>query len=144
MRDGRSTVLGPTPILTKLAPEVRLGPKRNLATPFRPIRPVRPAQGPPKSPFLDLKKSGFLVKFSVSQTAQICLQWVFGRFLAPKCPGFRILGLSAGQAEIWNRPILASHGASCFLRRGSPKIPLPRRRTRWVYHMIHRLPNATL
>ena len=31
-RDGRSTVLGPSPILMKLAPEVRLGPKRNLAT----------------------------------------------------------------------------------------------------------------
>ena len=100
MRDGRSTVLGPTPILTKLAPEVRLGPKRNLATPFRPVWPIRPAQGPPKWPFLDFEKSGFLVTFFFSQTLEICLLWVFGRFLAPKCPGFRILGLTTGQGEI--------------------------------------------
>ena len=84
----------PSPILTKLGPEVRLGPKQNLATPFWPIRPVWPAQGPPKWPFLDFQKSSFLVKFSVSQTPQICLLWVFGRFLAPKCPVFRILELS--------------------------------------------------
>ena len=94
MRDGRSTVRGPIPILMKLAPEVRLDLKQNLANPFRPIRPIRPAQGPPKWPFLDFKKSGFLVIFYFSQTLQICLQWVFGRFLAPKCPVFQILELS--------------------------------------------------
>ena len=100
MRDGRSTVLGPTPILTKLAPEVRLGPKPNLATPFRPIRPIRPAQGPPKWPFLDFEKSGFLVKSFFSKSLEKCLLWVFGRFLAPKCPVFRILELSAGSGEL--------------------------------------------
>ena len=138
MRDGRSTVLGPTPILTKLAPEVRLGPKRNLATPFWPIRPIRPAQGPPKRPFLDFVKSGFLAIFFLSQTLEKCLLWVFGRFLAPKCPVFRILGLWAGIGEIWNRPVLTPHRANAFLHRDIPKIPPPRRKTRWVCHMIQR------
>ena len=100
MRDGRSTVLGPTRILTKLAPEVRLGPKPNLATPFRPILPIWPAQGPPKWPFLDFEKSGFLVKSFFSKSLEKCLLWVFGRFLAPKCPVFRILELSAGSGEL--------------------------------------------
>ena len=130
--------------MTKLAPEVRLDPKRSLAALFWPIRPIRPAQGRPKQPFLGFSKNGFLAKFSLSQTAQICLLWVFGRFLAPKCPVFQILGLCAGIGEIWNLPVLTPHRANAFLRRGSPKIPLPRRRTRWVYHMIHRVPNATL
>ena len=83
----------PSPILTKLAPEVRLGPKQNLATPFWPIRPVWPAQGPPKRPFLGFLKNSLDI-FPFSLSVQICFLWVFGRFLAPKCPVFRILELS--------------------------------------------------
>merc|ERR1712117_818116 len=84
----------PSPILMKLAPVVRLGLKRSLATPFWPIRLVRPAQGPPKWPFFGFLKNGFLAIFFFSQPLQKCLLWVFGRFLAPKCPVFRILELS--------------------------------------------------
>ena len=58
-RDAKSTVGGPSPILMKFAPEVRLGPKQNLATPFWPKRPVRPAQGPLKWSFLSFFKNQF-------------------------------------------------------------------------------------
>ena len=92
-RDPQS-LCSPSPILMKLAQVVRLGLKRSLVTPFWPIRPVRPAQGPPKRPFLGFLKNGFLDIFPCSQSVQICLLWVFGRFLSPKCPVFQILELS--------------------------------------------------
>ena len=78
-REGRSTVHDPSPILTKIAPGERLGPKRNLATPFRPIRPIWPAQWPPKWPFLDFKKYGFLVKFgSLKPYRYVCYGFLVG------------------------------------------------------------------
>ena len=126
----------PSPILMKLAPVVRLGLKQSLATPIWPIRPVRPAQGPPKWPFLGFLKNGFLAKFSFSQSVQICLLWVFGRFLAPKCPVFRILELSLGSGGIWPATDFGPHGPTVFPRVSSSKIPSPRRRSRWVYHII--------
>ena len=98
-RDARSTVGSPSPILMKLAPEVRQGPKRNLATPFRPKRPVQPAQGPPKWSFLSFFKICFLVIFLFSQSVEICLLGVFGRFLAPKCPVFQIVELGSPISE---------------------------------------------
>ena len=133
----------PSPILMKLAPEVRLGLKRSLATPFRPIRPVRPAQGPPKRPFLGFLKNGFLDIFPCSQSVQICLLWVFGRFLSPKCPVFRILELSYSSGEIWLITDFGPHGPIVFLLAASSKIPGPRRRSRWVYHMIRRNSKGT-
>ena len=126
----------PSPILMKLAPVVRLGLKRSLATPFWPIRPVRPAQGPPKRPFFSFLKNGFLAIFFFSQPLQKCLLWVFGRFLAPKCPVFQILELSWGSGEIWPITDFGPHGPNVFLRVAISKISSPRRRSRWVYHMI--------
>ena len=124
--------------MTKLAPEVRLDLKRSMAAPIWPIRPVRPAQGRPKRPFLEFQKIHFSAKFYSSQTAQMCLLWVFGRFLAPKCPVFRILELSLGPAEIWPTTDFGPRGPILFLRVDSPKIPSPRRRSRWEYYMIQR------
>ena len=143
-RDPRSTVGSPSPILMKLAPVVRLGLKRSLATPFRPIRPVRPAQGPPKWPFLGFLKNGFLAKFSFSQSVQICLLGVFGRFLAPKCQVFQILELSLSSGEIWPATDFGPRGPIVFLHVASSKIPSPRRRSRWVYHIILRDQYGTL
>ena len=120
----------------KLAPEVRQGPKRNLVTPFWPKRPVWLAQGPLKWSFLSFLKISFLVKFLSSQSVEICLLGVFGRFLAPKCPVFRILELSLGSGEIWPTTDFGLSGPLVFLRIASPKISSPRRRSRWVYHMI--------
>ena len=122
----------------KLAPEVRLGPKRSLAAPFRPIRPVRLAQGRPKRPFFGLLKNRFLAIISLPQITQICLLWVFGRFLAPKCPVFQILELSCGLGKIWPTPDFGLCSSNFFLLGDSSKIPSPRRRSKWVYHMIPR------
>ena len=56
----------PSPILTKLAPEVRLGPKQSLAAPFWPIQPVWLAQGRSKRPFFGFLKNRFLAKIYLS------------------------------------------------------------------------------
>ena len=43
--DGQRSVGGLSPILTKLAPGVRFGPKPNSNPPFRPFRPIEGAYG---------------------------------------------------------------------------------------------------
>ena len=54
---------GPSPILTKLAPGVRFGPKPNLKPLFLPSGPIGGAPGPPKGANFDPPKNQFFGQF---------------------------------------------------------------------------------
>ena len=126
-------------MLTKLAPDDHLDPKWNLNALLRSFAIIQGAYGAPKSAFFWVQEIRFLAKKIFAVTARKCLLRVFRRFWAPKCPLFQIFELRQGFGEIRPVAILDRNCRNFFLGARIQKIPVSRRRSRWVYHLTWRV-----